>query len=503
VKRDFKRLSSQQFDLAVIGGGINGAAVAHLAALNGLKVALVEKNDFASGTSSKSSKLMHGGIRYLENMEFSLVREALKERTFHLQTLPHLVKPMPFIIPVYKEDARPLWMMKVGTLLYDIVAGKAKIEKHQSLSAEKVIAMEPRLRREGLKGGVLYYDAQMDDARVCLENILSAADLGAEAVNYARVTGFVRKGRRVTGLKVENTLAREENIEIKAKKIVCATGPWTDEILSLDADGAAPRLRPTKGVHFVTSKRLSTNALLIPSKRDRRIFFVLPWKNGSMIGTTDTDYSGRPDDVVVQEDDIQYLLEETSRVFPSAHLTKKDVKVSFAGLRPLMRNEGHASKVSREHDIFETDSGIHVIAGGKYTTYRVIAEECMRKVFPTKKLDRIEKFYGTGEPPADFKKESASYGIEASTLECLWNLYGTRYRDVLAVADNQEVLRQKICPGLPYIKAQLEYSKDVEMALTAEDILYRRLSLGYSPVELKKGGPELKKQIRSFASSLH
>lgn len=494
MQRPLLPFKEKTYDLAVIGGGINGAAIAHLAALRGLSVALAEKSDFAAGTSSKSSKLMHGGIRYLENLEISLVREALKERSFHLKACPHLVRPLPFIIPVYREDRRPLWMMRAGTWLYDFIAGSASIRRRKSLTGEEALELEPGLRKEGLKGAVLYHDAQMDDARLCLENILSARALGADVANYTRVTGLLKKAGKVTGIEVAAEGKSPEAVKIRARRVVSCAGPWTDELLKMDDPAARPLLRATKGIHLVTSKRLSTHALLIPSSRDRRIFFVLPWKGGSMIGTTDTDFAGNPDEVRADEKDVDYLLEETSRVFPSARLSRRDAEITFAGLRPLLRHSGQTSRLSREHEILETRSGLWVVAGGKYTTYRVIAEDSLSRIGAGPALGSITSFYGSGPRP-EAGKEASSLGTSAETLGLLWDLYGTRYKDVLSLAARDKTLAAKICPSLPYIKAQLVYSEKVEMARNADDIIFRRLSLGFSPRELRLCERDMRRQI--------
>jgi len=241
MKRNIDKLSQDYFDLLVIGGGINGAAITNLAALNGLSVALVDKGDFASGTSSKSTKLMHGGLRYLENLEFDLVGESLKERFIQLKNIPHLVKPLEFIIPVYKKDARPLWMMKFGVAFYDLLSGRYLIDKHRSLTKEEIFGMIPGIKNEGLVGGVSYFDAQMDDARICLENVLSADKKGACIANYVKVITFIKENGKAVGVKVEDILTKR-TFEIRAKKIVCAVGPWTNVFINMErGKGPPPR----------------------------------------------------------------------------------------------------------------------------------------------------------------------------------------------------------------------------------------------------------------------
>lgn len=386
--RDIEKISRTEYELLVIGGGINGAAIANIAARHGLKTCLLEKNDFASGTSSKSTKLIHGGLRYLENLEFGLVRESLKERYIQLKAAPHLVKPLQFIIPVYKKDKRPLWLMHLGVSLYDRLAGKYVIEPHRKLSAQDILREEPQLKEEGLTGGVSYFDAQMDDARLCLENMLCAQANGADAVNYTEVVSFIKENGRVQGVEAKDKLTGKI-IKITAKQVVCAVGPWANILLKMDDPKAKDRIRVTKGLHIVYSKQLSNNALLIPSDRDGRVFFIIPWMGHSLIGTTDTDYTGSPDEVKPDSADIDYLLEGVKRVFPRIEFTKENIVTAFAGLRPLLYKEGAPSAISRRHSIFQAPSGIIFILGGKYTTYRKIAYDCLSRFM---KIDPCEEF---------------------------------------------------------------------------------------------------------------
>lgn len=494
MRRDLEKLKRQTFDLLVIGGGINGAAIAHLSTLRGLKTALIEKKDFASGTSSKSSKLIHGGIRYLENFQFKLVREALRERYFHVKKVPHLVQPLPFVIPVYEGDRRPLWLMKLGVFLYDLLAGTRRTGSHQTMSPEALIKMEPGLRREGLLGGVLYYDAIMDDARLCLENVLSADQKGAACANYLEVTAFLKENGRVAGVQVQDVLAQPgqaQRFEIRAKRVVCCAGAWTNGLLTLDDPQAEPRIRPTKGVHLITHKKISNNALLIPAKRDNRIFFVIPWKGGTMIGTTDTDFNGSPDRVEADNSDIDYLLTEAGRVFPEAGLSREVVDVTFAGLRPLLKQGGAASSVSREHEITETPSGLLFVTGGKYTTYRAVAEDFVSRLISG---PNIENLFGSGVLESS-ETLAARFSVSPGTAQYLLEKYGARAVDVLALVKKDPALGKQITAAHPAIFAQIAYSQEVEMAQTVEDVLARRLTLAYSPLELRAVGEVFTKAL--------
>lgn len=484
MRRDLERFTKEKYDLLVIGGGINGAGIAHLAAEHGLKTALLEKGDFASGTSGRSTKLIHGGIRYLENLNFSLVKESLKERSTQLKAAPHLVKPLPFIIPVYKTDKRPLWMMKLGVFLYDGLAGKHSIGRRRRLSADKIIELAPGIRREGLLGGVLYHDAQMDDARLCLENILSAAEKGADVANYAEALSFLKEGGKVIGVSARDVLGGSL-FEVRAKKIVCAVGPWTNRVLRMDNPRAKKRIRLTKGAHIVYKGKFSDYALLLPSNKDGRIFFVIPWMGQSLIGTTDTSFFKSPDSVAVSAGDIKYLTENTKRVFPDRDFSSKKIIASFAGLRPLIRRWGSPSKVTRSHLLVKTKSGITFVTGGKYTTYRKIAEDTLRKVFKMK-VRKPFRLYGGGAIGMERYRDAKKYNITVETVTYLADKYGTRYREVLRLIEKKQSLARRLCACSPAIEAQLVYSAQNEMALTADDIISRRLSLPFFPCESGK-----------------
>ncbi len=479
MKRRVENLKKSTYDLLVIGGGINGASIAYIAASMGLKTALIDKGDFASGTSSKSSKLVHGGIRYLESFQFKLVREALIERFIHLKEVPHLVRPMPFVIPVYKGDKRPFWIVKLGVFLYDLLSFKYNIRPHRNLTAEEVIHLEPGINREGLKGGVLYYDAQMDDARLCLENVLSAYEVGVDVANYVEVKSFAKHQGRTIGAEVKDLLdPHGASFTIRAEKTICAVGPWTNKLLKLDSENEKEIVRTTKGVHIVYPEEISKNAFLIPSPKDNRVFFVIPWNGNSLIGTTDTDYSSDPDDVRPEKEDIQYLMNEAKRVFPGLKLDHTDT-VSFAGLRPLIKSKGHPSKVSREHMIHESKSGVSYVAGGKYTTYRRMAFDCLKRLIRIPNTQRYSLYSG-GKIMDDPKQISEKYGVDLEVLSELMSKYGARYKDVLNLTKENSELKERIHPDLPMIKAQIKYSIDVEMAIKEEDIVYRRLSVGYN-----------------------
>ncbi len=494
MKRDINKFVQNEYDLLIIGGGINGAGLANTAALNGLKVALLEKNDFASGTSSKSTKLLHGGLRYLENFEFDLVREALKERYVHIKSVPHLVAPLAFVVPVYKTDVRPLWLLKLGVFLYDLLSGAYAIGKHQSLTSDEVVKLVPGIKRDDLTGGVLYYDVQMDDARLCLENVLNAVFLGADVANYVEVKSLIKENGKVVGVKAQDLLT-QKTFDVRAKKIVSTIGPWTNFFTQDQKEELTQKVRTTKGIHIVHRGRVSQHALLVPTEKDKRIFFIIPWHGYSLIGTTDTDYSKNPDHVGVEEEDVTYLLAEVRRLFPGADFSVENVIMSFAGLRPLVYEKGQPSKVSRKHVIEESSSGIVYVMGGKYTTYRIIAEDTL-KFISKKRLISTQHYYplyGAGLVTEDPAELALDYDLSPQTMELLIKTYGTRYKDVLSLVLSDPLLKERICPCSPVIKAQLVYARDVEMAVKVDDVFMRRLSLGYQACKIGNCRGEINK----------
>ncbi len=484
---DSDQFSRECYDILVIGGGINGAAIANIASENGHKVALIEKGDFASGTSSKSTKLIHGGLRYLEHLEFDLVREALKERYLQLKAAPHLVKPLCFILPVYESDPRPLWMMKFGVSFYDFLSGKYLIKRHRSLTPQEICELSPGIKKDGLQGGVMFYDAQMDDARLCLENILSAKAKGAHLANYVEAQKFIKENGKVVGCFARDILT-QSSIEIRAKFTVCASGPWSNKFLLSDNPYSKKKIRLTKGTHIVYRQQITRQALLLQTQKDHRIFFIIPWMGHSLIGTTDTDYSGSPDRVEATDEDINYLLQEARRIFPAHSFLKGDIVTTFAGLRPLVYQKGLPSRVSRKHVFERSYSGVLYVLGGKYTTYRKIAEECLTLLLNRKLRSSNSDYplFGSGEIKESSEAIAKEFGADLETVEYLISKYGSRYRDILNLTKKDPSWKNKICTCTPAILAQIVYSKEVEMAKTPEDIIWRRLGIGYVDCQTKK-----------------
>lgn len=377
MKRDLSAFAACEFDVLIVGGGINGAGAARDAAMRGLRVALVDKGDFANGTSSRSSKLVHGGIRYLEQRDFKLVLESSLGRRILLRIAPDLVHPLPFIFPVYRGDRHGLRTIQLGMWLYDLLS-LFRNQRHHMLSAKAAVELEPGLRSDGLRAAALYYDAQMDDARLCLANVTSAVQHGATVANYVRVVNFHKQAGRLCGAAVRDEQTGAE-FEVRAKVIINATGPWLDDVCALDAP-QPPKLRLTKGSHIVVPALTSRHAVTIQSS-DRRVIFVIPWERWSLVGTTDTDYQGPPEKVRPAADEIGFLLSEVRRIIPGHQLTASDVVASFSGLRALVRSPvTSAGATSREERIYESPSGMLSLGGGKFTTYRLVAKRLIDRI---------------------------------------------------------------------------------------------------------------------------
>ena len=377
------------YDLLIIGGGIIGAGVAWDASLRGLSCALVEAGDFAGGTSSKTTKLIHGGIRYLEQLDFRLVREALRERSILLSIAPQFVRPLPFLIPVRHGWTRPWPLIRLGVFLYDRFAGGKRIGRHRFLSERELQEEEPRLVANGYRRAALYYDAQMDDAGLVLAVLKAAAQAGAVLRDQSRVVGLIREGARIAGAEVEDRASGNRSV-IRARRVVNATGPWADFVRRLADPQAKPLVRMSKGIHLIYPGMGLQHALLISSERDGRIFFVIPWKGNTLVGTTDTDYSGDPAGAQADPEDVDYLLTEVNRALPCFDFRREKILSTFAGVRPLVAQEARDPwAVSRSHRIYEEFGGLLTIVGGKFTTFRKIAEEVVDRLarsFPDRRL---------------------------------------------------------------------------------------------------------------------
>lgn len=516
-----QRLKDETFDLLIIGGGITGAGIARDAAMRGMKVALIEAKDFCSGTSSKSSKLLHGGIRYLEQFQLGLVFEASKERRLHSDLLsPHLAAPAPFMIPVYPWSPHGMMAVSAGVMLYDTLA---LFRNHGTrvLSREKALNEEGRIEQKGLKGGVVYHDVVMDDARIGLENVRSAAHHGAVVINYAYVRGFDKDGTgRLRGVWVKDaTTPNKSDFLVKAKAFVNASGPWCDYIRRLADPDVDPLLRPTKGVHIVLPNHSlgKSHAFVLTAKSDDRVFFSIPWFGRTLVGTTDTDYDpetdGPLDDIRASQNDVDYLMESVKRTFPGSSLGPEDIHSTFAGLRPLV-SEGKAndpSAISREHRIWQESSGLFSIAGGKYTTYRTMAFEMVDKVQkflareggynPKPSVTHLEPLVlpSSGKEQRDFSRIMDQYTdvLDADTVKHLQLRYGARWQRVADLAVQDASLRQRVIGSEPDLLAEVVYSRESEMAVSFEDFLRRRTMLALK-APLLKNMDRLKKAAELF-----
>jgi glycerol-3-phosphate dehydrogenase len=508
-----------RFDLLIVGGGITGAGVALDAVLNGWRVALIDKGDFASATSSASSKLVHGGLRYLEYGDFRLVYEALHERRLLLQNAAHLVHPLRFVIPFYDGSRLPPWKWRAGLTLYDLLAGASNIRRSRPLHARQLRHEFPALKAPGLAGGGEYYDAQMDDARLCLAVMRTAALHGACVANYVEATAFLNEGGRIVGVRAVDRIRNDELI-IHAQQVLNATGPSVDAVCRLAGDHSGAHLQPTKGVHVIAPPRGLTAAFLLLHPGDGRVFFVMPWmgtpvSDGSkhavlspktLIGTTDTHFREGMDTLDVTLEEIEYLLKGFNHYFTPS-LKAKNVLSSFAGLRPLIRfRPGEPSSLSREFKMFTSPSGLVSVAGGKYTTYRRMAEVITKNL--AGRLGRrhhnvTHNFRVDGaphEPWSQFEPAAVADLIDRFSLpelsaRHLVYRYGGRAPEVCAYIKNDSRLSKSIVAGEPDLRVEFAYQRENEMAIYLPDFLLRRTRLGLFHPELLHSPPDNTKAL--------
>ena len=482
-------LTRESFDVLVVGGGITGAGVARDAAMRGLRTALVEKDDFASGTSSRSSRLVHGGVRYLEHGDLRLVFEASHERRVLRRLAPHLVRPLAFTWPVYAGARIARWKLAAGLTLYDLLATFRNVARHERLNAAGVLRREPRLLSRDLRGGARYWDALTDDARLTLATARSAIAAGATVVNHARVTALVHEGERVAGAQIVDELEGGE-VQVTATVVVNATGPWSDETERL-AGALAQAVHGSKGVHLMVPRRRVRNeaALTLLTPQDGRVFFVLPAGDFAVIGTTDTFEPADPDEVRASSRDVDYLLEAANHFFPAAQLDRDDVITAWAGLRPLVASDASADDpgaVSREHAVTERVPGLVRITGGKLTTYRVMARDG---------VDAVQRSLGvrvTRSPTADaplagggladpLKAIGAATMLtgDAAVAGRLVHAHGDEWRAVWSLAEREAALAERIEPTRPFVLAELRWAVERELAFTLADLLIRRIPIAF------------------------
>ena len=488
----------------MVGGGINGAAIARDAAMRGLRVALVDRGDFAGETSSRSSKLIHGGLRYLPQGQLRLVRAALheRERLRHL-TAPHLVHPIRFLFPCFRGRNPGKFSLWAGLMIYDLLARMPSSERHHRLSAGDASAQEPLLATGGLTGGVLYYDGWGDDARLTLENAIDAALHGAAIANYAAVEGFTRGGGKIAAASSLDLIGRVA-FELRARHFVNATGPWLDDVRRLDDPGAAPSVRLTKGVHLVVSAaRLPVRNSLVLGDEAGRIVFVMPRDGWVTIGTTDTDFEGDRERVAATGADFDYLIGVVNHALPTAGLRAEDVAYSFAGLRALERGEGGRapSSVSREEIAIESVSGLTSIAGGKLTTHREIAQKIVDGLM--RKLGRPSGRCPTLDTPLPGARENHETAdlegiVPGDIANMLASRYGSRARMVVAIIRERPDMAARLVPGAPALRAEVIHAIRSEMAASVSDFLVRRTSMVWrDPAAAIAAAPEVARLMGS------
>ncbi len=528
MKRFIENYKGEEFDIAVIGGGITGAAVAYDAASRGLKVAIVEKNDFGWATSAATSKLIHGGLRYLNNMEFGLVRESLKERRILENIAPNFVYPIPFMVPNYNRFKNNKWIIRIGLTLYDILAFDKKwtwdrnkrIPNHSSYTKKKVMAMERNVKKQGLTGASVYYDCQsIFPERLTLAFIKSAVSYGAQAANYAKVEDFLyADGNRITGVMVKDLLTGK-TVNVKARLTVNCGGPWADIVLKLAQKGNGNHhIRRSEGIHLIVKGAIDRNAVTMLTPRGRH-FFVVPWRGYSLFGTTDKEYVGDPDEYRVTRESIDEFIAEINGAFGDGDLSYKDIIHAYGGLRPLVDTQTEGTyKSSRKYEIYNNAlqgfEGLITVEGGKYTTSRNLAVNVMKMVQVKLKtrlpksntaheylkgceIENMESFLDRA------RKQNPDFSIK--TIDYLVKNYGTEYLAVLEIARADKRLAQEVSVDGELL-AEAVYAVRSEMARTLEDVMLRRTgtgTLGYPGDALvKKIAAVVGKELRWNAARL-
>jgi len=479
-----QRIQKDSFDLLIVGGGITGAGIALDAASRGIRVALIEQQDFAYGTSSRSTKLIHGGLRYLKQLEFALVKEVGSERAIVHNLAPHLVVPEQMLLPLYESRGMGYWLTSIGLKIYDFLAGVKRIDQRKMLTRQQTLNQEPLLKPEDVKGGALYAEYRTDDARLTIEIAKRAAKEGALLINYVQALDFLYTDGKVAGvqaLDVESGL----NLEIRAKVVVNAAGPWVDGLREKNKSKTGKSLHLTKGVHIVVPyHRLPVRQSIYFDVPDGRMIFAIPRGRTTYVGTTDTDYKGKIEDVGVDMADVKYLINAANLTFPAAHLTVADVESSWAGLRPLIHEEGKsASELSRKDEIFESDTGLISIAGGKLTGYRKMAERVVDRVLELSgaegvcHTEQIKLANSAFKDLQDVWNYTQSVAHRTEDLDMkggvgayLVHLYGQQADGVL----DDTAARKDENPEVNLTLAELNFSIKNECVLHADDFLVRR-----------------------------
>ncbi|MCU1266003.1 MAG: dependent oxidoreductase [Acidobacteria bacterium] len=494
-------ISDQEFDVVIIGAGINGAGIARDAAMRGLNVLVLDKGDIGGGTSSWSTRLIHGGLRYLEHGEIDLVRESLREREILLRIAPHLVRPLPLLIPFYEDSRRGPKTIRTGMLAYDALSIGKSLPRHRTLNRTKTIEQAPGLQIEGLLGSTIYYDAQVEYAeRLVLENMLSAKEHGAAIKTYARVNKIIVEEDNVGGLEIEDLISHQ-TCTVHGRLTINAAGPWVDQVAgTLETQigtglGIKRMIGGTKGSHIVVASfpGAPSSALYVEAKADRRPFFIIPWNGQVLIGTTDTHYEGDLDAVEINDEEIAYLLAETNQVIPQARLTRESILFAYSGVRPLpFTGNSNEEKITRRHFIHDHAPRLNnfiSIIGGKLTTYRSLSQQAVDLLF--RKLELKVPPCSTHQEPLPGARASAlasySYQFAApeylpgKTVDHLLRVYGTRAPQVLVVTDSDPALLEIVSPETGAIAAEIVFAFQYELARTLTDCLLRRTMIGLGP----------------------
>lgn len=492
-----QRLRTESYDLLVIGGGITGAGIALDAASRGLKTALVEKNDFAFGTSSRSTKLIHGGLRYLKQLEFGLVKEVGSERAVVHRLAPHLVVPEKMLLPLSEKKGMGYWLTSIGLRIYDYLAGVRREDQRMMLTRQQTLKYEPLLKKDDVNGGAIYAEYRTDDARLSIEIIKCAFQHGAHVINYLKVHEFLYENNRISGVQVTDQLTNE-SFTIEAKVVVSAAGPWVDELREINRSKTLKRLHLTKGVHIVVPhEKLPVRQAIYFDVEDGRMIFAIPRGRTTYIGTTDTNYSGSIDHVVATRQDAEYLIQGVNAMFPTVSLSVNDIESSWAGLRPLIHEEGKsASELSRKDEIFESPSGLISIAGGKLTGYRKMAERVVnlvvKKYFPDSTLTRCHtdkiKLPGSGflsnrevkQYISEVTESLNSLNLSEHKARYLVGNYGRQTHEIL---DDMRRSHDVSPAALGLLKAELHFCVHHEMVATLCDFFIRRTGLLYFDIQ--------------------
>ena len=494
TRLELDEVAAQDYDLVVIGAGINGAAIAREAALQGTRTLLIDKGDFGSGTSSWSSRLMHGGLRYLEFMEFALVHESLRDREALFGIASHLVKPLPFVVPLYGHNHKPGWMMRVGMAMYDALSWNKSVPRHRKLNKKAMAVELGGLDTTSLGGGLHYYDGQVEFAeRLVVENVIDAARHGATVRNHTQAVALTTQGSTVTGVELQDVLTGR-TASVRARVVVNAAGPWVDEVLVGSSPSMSRLIGGTKGTHAVVGPfpGAPTCAVYYEARSDNRAVLVIPWRGYFLIGTTDDRFEGDLDTVAATQDEVDYILAETNELIPGAGLTRESVVMTYAGVRPLpFQADGDTRAISRSHDIVDHGEleGLISVVGGKLTPHLSLAEETLTMAYRKMKLGkptyhaRNTPLPGAGPDPARvLRSAAADLGLPESLVERLVDVYGSRVDVLLELARSNPELAEVVGRGRgAFLAAEVVLAITEEYAVTLGDILHRRMMLGIEP----------------------